>query len=252
MINNNINDINCSFNGRCSQIKDAQWVCHAVNSIYPHVSTTKFSAYLYKLKMQNPDVYSRFLNKEPFFIVDIKSLKELWLARMFDWQQKMVNKINKIRKEWLELSQNDYGCINNLIAQLKYEKMGNCGEDAMLAQAILKMNGIDNVYTAALKVKNTEIDHSVCVFNRDGSPLNGKVSKKTIIIDPWLGTADFASNMFLKYKNLCKNYFFRIKDNSKIQLCNIKGSNISGEELLLLSLKHDEFLFPSITKEFMQ
>ncbi len=243
---------NLSFNGRCAQVKDAQWVCHIVNSIYPHISTTRFSPQLYTLKLKNAEVYNRYLLKEPFFIADLKSLKELLIASLFDWQQKMVEKITKVRKVWIAAAKNDYGRINNLISQLKYEKLGNCGEDAMLAQAILKINGIDNVYTAALKVNDTEIDHSVCVFNRDGSPLNRKISKKTIIIDPWLGTADFASNMFLKYKNLCKNYFFKIKDDSRLELSNIKSLNLSGEELLLLSLKYDEFIFPGIKREFMK
>lgn len=30
-----------SFTSRCSQIKDAQWVSHIVNSTFPHFSTTK-------------------------------------------------------------------------------------------------------------------------------------------------------------------------------------------------------------------
>ena len=251
---NNINNINnnFSFKGRCPQIKDAQWVCHVVNTAYPHVSTTRFSAPMYKLKKENPGLYSRFLDKNPFNFVDPFNFKELKLVAMFDWQRRLIDKLNRVRKEWQYGFKTDFRRVNNLIGQLKYNKIGNCGEDAMLAEAILKINGVDNACTAGLKAGNSKIDHSVCVFNRDGSHFDGTITKNTIVVDPWLGTADFASNMFLKYKNLCKKYFFNIKDDSKIGFRDIKNLDMTGEEALLLALRHDKLMFPSITKEFMQ
>ena len=248
---NNINN-NFSFKGRCPQVKDAQWVCHVVNTAYPHVSTTRFSAPMYKIKKENNELYNKFLDQKPFSFSEPFNFKELKLVAMFDWQKRLVEKLNSVRQEWQYAIKNDFRRVNNLIGQLKHDKIGNCGEDAMLAEAILKINGVDNACTASLKVGNSKIDHSVCVFNRDGSPFDGKVTKNTLVIDPWFGTADFASNMFLKYKNLCKKYFFNIKDDSKIGFRNIKSLDISGEETLLLALRHDKLMFPGITKEFMQ
>lgn len=246
-ISNNIN-----FSGRCPQIRDAQWVCHIVNTAYPHVSTTRFSAPMYRLKQENAELYNKFIDKNPFHVSGPFNFRELKLIELFDWQKRIVDKLNRVRREW------QYGCksgsqlINNVIGQLKFGKIGNCGEDALLSEAILKINGVDNACTAALKIDNHNIDHSVCVFNKDGSKFDGKVTKNTIVIDPWFGTADFASNMFLKYKSFCKKYFFNMKDDSKIGFRDIKSLNISGEEFLLLSLEHDNLFFPGITREFMQ
>ncbi len=248
---NNINN-NFSFKGRCPQIKDAQWVCHVVNTAYPHVSTTRFNAPMLKIKQKNPELYNEFLNQNPFHFSAPFNFKELKLIAMFDWQKRLIDKLNRVRKEWQYGCKTDSRRVNNLIGQLKYNKIGNCGEDAMLAEAILKLNGVDNACTAGLNVNNLNIDHSVCVFNRDGSMFDGKVTKNTIVIDPWLGTADFASNMFLKYKNLCKQYFSNLKDNSKISFRDIKSLDIPGEEALLLALRQDKLMFPGITKEFMQ
>ena len=55
-ISNNIN-----FSGRCPQIRDAQWVCHIVNTAYPHVSSTRFSAPMYRLKQENAELYNKFI-----------------------------------------------------------------------------------------------------------------------------------------------------------------------------------------------
>ena len=158
---NNINN-NFSFKGRCPQIKDAQWVCHVVNTAYPHVSTTRFSAPMYKLKKENPGLYSRFLDKNPFNFVDPFNFKELKLIAMFDWQKRLIDKLNRVRKEWQYGCKTDSRRVNNLIGQLKYNKIGNCGEDAMLAEAILKLNGVDNACTAGLNVNNLNIFMSIC------------------------------------------------------------------------------------------
>ena len=248
----NIINNNFSFKGRCPHIKDAQWVCHVVNTAYPHVSTTKFKVPIYKIKMENLDIYNRFLSENPFHISIPVNFRELKLVTIFDWQRRLIDKLNRVRKEWQIPCRSDSRFINNIIGQLKNSKIGNCGEDAMFAEAILKINGVDNACTAGLKADNLNIDHSVCVFNRDGSMFDGKVTRNTIVIDPWLGAADFASNMFLRYKNMCKQYFPRIKDDSKIGFRDIKILDLSGEEALLLALRHDKLMFPGITKEFMQ
>ena len=75
-------------------------------------------------------------------------------------------------------------------------------ETAGAAEIALKMNGVKNSYTANLSYNGNMLDHSVCVFNKDGSEFTGVVNNKTIIVDPWAGFADFANNAFVRYKNM--------------------------------------------------
>ena len=246
-ISNNIN-----FTGRCPQVRDAQWVCHVVNTAYPHVSSTRFSAPMYRLKQENAELYNKFIDKNPFHVSGPFNFRELKLVALFDWQKRLVDKLNRVRREWQYGCKSSYQLVNNVIGQLKFGKIGNCGEDALLSEAILKINGVKNSYTANLITDNSKIDHSVCVFNRDGSKFDGKVTKNTIIIDPWIGAADFAQNMFLKYKSLANKYFFNIDDKSKLGLTNIKSLNLSGKDTFLLALKHGKLVYPGVTREFMQ
>ena len=121
---NNINN-NFSFKGRCPQVKDAQWVCHVVNTAYPHVSTTRFSAPMYKIKKENNELYNKFLDQKPFSFSEPFNFKELKLVAMFDWQKRLVEKLNSVRQEWQYAIKNDFRRVNNLIGQLKHDKIGN-------------------------------------------------------------------------------------------------------------------------------
>lgn len=246
-VSNNIN-----FTARCPQVRDAQWVCHVVNTAFPHVSSTRLSAPMYKLKSENENLYNRFVSKNILGVYIPYNYDELKLLSLFKWQKRLVDKLNSVRKDWQTGIHKSSKLVDNVINQLKFDKLGNCGEDALLSEAILKINGVKNSYTANLITDNSKIDHSVCVFNRDGSKFDGKVTKNTIIIDPWIGAADFAQNMFLKYKSLANKYFFNIDDKSKLGLTNIKSLKLSGKDTFLLALKHGKLVYPGVTREFMQ
>ncbi len=179
---------NVSFNGRCPQIRDAQWIARKVISEYPHISTSRLGKQITEIQKNNVDVFCKFMqSKRKFSGIKPQSQKENIIFRIFDWRTTFSDKIDNARNAWVPTSKNESGFINNLINQLKYEKVGNCGEDAMLSQAILKINGVENAYTASLRVDGAPIDHCVCVFNKDGSIFDGTVNKNTIIIDPWFG-----------------------------------------------------------------
>lgn len=224
---------NISYTGRCPQIKDAQWVCHMVRSEYPHVSSSRIKASVSELQ-ENGKVFLPYIIK------------------LQNWRGKHLPKFHKIREKLQSDSKNDFQRTNNVIKQLKNNKFGNCGEDAFLSAAILRMNGIKNVYIANLKTDKQIIDHTVCLFNKDGSEFNKEPDNKTIIIDSWIDSADFASNIFTKYKNTCKNLLSGIKNDSQIGFRDVRKIDISGGEALILTLKHNNFLFPSVNREFMK
>lgn len=248
-MNNRFNNNSPTFSSRCVQIKDAQWVCRKVRSI-PHLSTTKIGATMLDLEIENPQSYDKFVNKHPFEPLVANSKKEAWLFKMFGWYRRIITKMSHARENCRFGKKDNLHLVENVIQQLKTEGFGNCGEDALLSAAILNINGAKS-YTARMKVDDLLIDHLVCIFNKDSSVFDGKITNKTIIIDSWLDDVDFASNMFVKYKSLYKKYF-SIKRKSKIDFCDIKPVELSGSEQLLLLMKHEGLCFPSLNRGFMQ
>lgn len=185
-----------SFTARCPEIKKAQWVCHKITENTPHFSSTKFEPFFTNFRTKN-------LNDE-------KKLRN-----MFSFRHKLIQKLNDIRCAYRIGMDTPLDFDINNLNQLKHEHFGNCGEDAIAARLILKMNGIDNVVQGFLKVNDKKIDHAVCMFNRDGSPFEKIINNQTILVDPWSGIVDFANNAFKKYKNMYTRYF-KIPENAKM------------------------------------
>ena len=64
--------------------------------------------------------------------------------------------------------------------------------------------------------------------------------------------ADFASNMFQKYKNVFSELLIGIKPQSEITFRNVAEVGISGMERFLLIMKHPELCYPNSAREFMR
>lgn len=209
---------------------------------------------MFRLECENANLYNDFIDSlhNPFRSCRPKDEKEVKLLRLFDWRSKLINRLNRARYYWQTGCKNDCDRSQGVIYQLKSEKLGNCGEDAFLSALILKLNGVKNACMATLKSGKEKVDHVVCVFNKDGSAFDGKVSKNTIIIDPWVGTADFASNMFLKYKALAKKYFYNIKPDSKLGFENVRQLDLSDRQKLRLCLENDNLIYPSEKRDLMK
>ena len=134
---------------------------------------------------------------------------------------------------------------------LEKYKLGNCQETAILAELILKINGIKNAQTVILKAENENVtlDHEICVFNRDGSAFS-KINRDTIVVDPWIDKADFAANMIEYYKNQCK-FLFRIPEGQKINFLPYKHNNLTKKDITQFCIKYPKFLFNSSKRKFM-
>lgn len=226
-----------AFTSRSWEVRQAEKVCRTVQREFPHMSTSKlmpiFSKYakknktLFKYNVQ-PDKLDNFhylLNsiELTFFrnsenqYVNPKTtpLKEIVpFCKDENGAKHLISIANKIYK--LDNARNAFKAVykqssNNFYASadiLKKTKLGNCMENAILGEAILKLNGIKNAtfvhfdqryITQQGKMYDT-IDHAAVAFNTDGSAVNAKNISKTIIIDPWAGFADFAQNAFQRYK----------------------------------------------------
>lgn len=238
-----------SFTSRCPEIRDAQWVCQKVKS-FTHISSTKTAIPVTDLAYKHPALYDKF-SKFPYPDL-FKKPEEHKIVRIFEWQKKLVKKMNRARDDWGVLRKGDLKTVGAILGQFKYNRLGNCGEDAFLSAAILRLNGVENAYTTSIKIDKYLQDHAVCAFNRSGKPYSGKIERDTIIIDPWIGVADFATNVFQKYKDSFSKYFVGLNQDSKIFFDNIRKFNISGEEEFLLSLKRPELLYPESNRCFMQ
>lgn len=278
-ITNNYTD-SYFFTGRCVQIKDAQWVCHTVHTTLPHISTTKFkpaftklyfknfpeqknttfpqTIYQLKLLMDNvnlltKDEYSKLnpVEKLKFKLKRILSSKE---------SKKDLKILTKCKELILNMGKYRNQYENSKISQLKKTltlleqyKIGNCQEDAILAELILKMNGMKNATYATLLNESTrkQIDHAVCIVNKDGSKFNGKITNKTIIIDPWAWKADFAKNMIPFYKNTMNEYF-DINSNTAITFLPVETVYLTDDAINTLRKKYNSFIYKNKTRKFMQ
>lgn len=269
-----------NFTARCPQIRDSQWICHTVNSILPHFSTTKFFPMFNKvLKKTFPNWYKKkpLPQNIPEFYYQLKSInlsdkdfnekpfiKKIILKtaytllsnatkhnfKILDKCKEKIAYIGNIRT--LLDNTPSPEILKNLILLQKY-KVGNCLESASIAELILKINGIKNGTTAMLFHGTTQqnLDHAVCVFNRDGTPFKGQITKSTIIIDPWVEKADFAHNMFVHYKNMF-NTHLNIKENTPIKLEPIERVFLNDETINFVKTNYPDFIFKSKTRKFMQ
>lgn len=277
--NNNTPYEKVSFSARCPQIRDAQWVCHVTQTVLPHHSTSKFlplynrvcahskrilgfeapaksiisiSAVLDDCMLSKQD-----LKKLPFLKRIKKQLKFFLLPKE---DKRKLKQLIAIRKDIKALGIARYECmgeapkIYQILRLLEEYKLGNCLEDASLAELILKMNGIKNAETVCLSDKrNLDIcyDHAVCIFNKDGSPFEGNITKHTIIIDPWCGVADFAQNIKHYYNNMMQKY---LELPPVKQMFFTKYGNIQIDQNALDELKHrfPQFIFKNKNRGFMQ
>ena len=256
-----------SFHGRCIQIKDAQWVCHALNSTLPHSSTTRMIPAFKKIIYKNPDLVPT--QKKIFNMMNIldalEFMKDNFLlnlpnAMRFPQHQKhyqhIINAIktilflsnSRLRSEFFAGGRN----IRSILDTVSKYKVGNCYEDARLSELVLLMNGVKNACTAELQIRfqKDAISHNVCVFNRDGSPFNGVINKHTIIIDNWAGKIDFADNMIKFYRNQCKE-FFDIPDDKVLDIWPIEKFELKSVIIDMLKEKFPQLIFKSKSRQFM-
>ena len=216
---NTIQSYSPSFQKSCPQIREVQKACRIINGSYAHASDTRIRPALYNLMAKDnvSDSFKiKYLVRFKMFVEQMKEVRDMFLGS--------VNGFLPDKPRPMKIFQ-----------QLKLYHKGNCYENAIAAEAILKLNGVPNACCAVLKRGNKTIDHIVCVFNRDGSKFDGKIiNNQTIIVDPWLGKADFANKMFKFYDNDCQ-IRLNLKDSrEKFGLGDIREVSISDFDKALM------------------
>lgn len=180
-----------TFQSRQKAIQSAEIIERKAHNIYPHISSSKLKKRY--LKSHNISEYSPNTHLPDFYLNIRKSLKEF-------------------RAEL----RNSQSYFADLIYGLQDRKVGNCFEDACLAELIGKINGQDNIFVGNIFVNKgnfdgkKKIDHSVAFITnkniKSGEEYTFK-NKEALIIDPWLGITDFAGNYFTKLKHHYKKFF---------------------------------------------
>ncbi len=172
----NINHTN--FTSRNKTIRFADDVSRRVNKCYPRISST--------------------------LVDDFNTAKHFK-----DYRIKLYKRIDTLRNDMDDCYDDADSLIGRILAitkTVKEHRIGNCGESALLAEIIAKINGIKDCYIASLKTsKGKNLDHSVLLVN----------DKKPYIIDAWLGFADFVPNTIKRFQSEFRNHF-NIKDGDKL------------------------------------
>ncbi len=189
--------INCAsnsyinFTGSSKLIKDADKLCRIITEEFPAFSGTR-------------TVTFKSVKKDKKFInyLSVKLLQNRW-ARDDAWDLFKPDETLDFYRRFVE--------------NMKKYKNINCDDYTKLAQIILKVNNVDSVKASLLRYDMKKMDHVVLLVNAPkrsfGIFYKNQDLKNIIVIDPWLGFADYANNAVVRYNSefsgflgLQKNY----------------------------------------------
>lgn len=154
------------FCARNKTIRFADDICRQANIAFPRISSTKMAV------KENSDKFEKTIERLNSSISGElrENTKELYLEA------------DTFMAELLAM-----------LKPIKKHKLGNCGESAHIGAIAAKINGIKDCCPVFLYKNDGEDLYHMAVYVYDG--------KKSYIIDPWLGFADYVDNTLTKYKN---------------------------------------------------
>ena len=202
-----------SFKSKSSVVKDADWVCRSVNANFPAISTT-------------------WLN----FNLDTHK-KMHFISRIGEDIQKARN------KNCSELV--PFKFFKNMLNQVKQNKAGNCFEKAIIAELILKINGVNNCNRINLVTDNGKrnLNHCVLLVNFDKQNYYPSL-QKALIIDPWSGNSGYADIIFKKYETMY-NKFFKLKPDENIQFVPRNILDLGEQDINYFKENYPKLVFKS-------
>ncbi len=170
-INNQVNSNGLNFTSRNKTIRFADDIARRVGSEYPILSDTKLEG------LRTSGQYSAAILRLRRDINSMRSKRLAFLPQLAG---------DDLIKKWRLYAD----CIGD-------NKIGNCSEFAKLGQITGFTNGLEKCRIAELKsTSGRAYDHALVLVQ----------DEKPYIIDPWLGFADYVSNVFARYKRDFANY----------------------------------------------
>ena len=138
------------------------------------------------------------------------------------WGPMYFNMQLKLAGERLKLEENEKALYRNIVEALKTAKIGNCYDEAKLAEIIGKVNGQKNIYSGKIFCNNDKMAfHEVAIITDNEVLPNKKCELKdrnTVVLDPWLNTTEFAEQYLVNLKSGFKKFFPDLKRKRKINL----------------------------------
>ena len=252
-----------NFSARCPQVRDADWVCRVISDTLPHFSTTKQQIRIINYLKKHRSIIK--YEETPKTLVDV--YKIIINTKLSPKYKDIERKLASICRTITELGTRRL-VTEQVIGQKKlYDALfltevygfGNCIENAAIAVLILKMNNIQNACCASLHkgLKGmsmrdwSNLDHCVCVFNRNGEPFNEYITKNTIIVDPWVGKAGFAKDMERFYRNEF-SHFFKLDPDEVFKYKRMDFVDIPSIAMDKLKGKYEQFIFKNKNRKFME
>jgi|GEM_PF-3031662 len=250
---------NPSFTSRNALVRKAQDVCNTVNREFVGVSFSR-----------TYDNAKAMLQRKS----DIDVNKALAFREKFNnFLGNFYNKSDKMRSEstqCLSKSNDIVSAIQEYFGILKKHGIFNCGQRATLGEIVAKMNGFKDAKKMVIgSVKNNSgeiYDHAIIVTGMNVpkkisdltsgaltdlpfAELYLKPPKKAIVIDPWMGFADYADNAILRYKI---DYADKLKGGREIRFYpwqNKKLADLSDYDIGKLIDNNQNLLIGSVKKE---
>ena len=215
---------NTNFTSRCIPVRAGQQACFVIAKELPHYSPS-----LVWYRVNKTEKYAEKFNEVAQFAEEIMRYN---------------------RRKHMAMGLNQYVRVLNSIKTVLTGGVGNCNEVSDIAASILRRSGY-NAGVTGIKWNGSALDHMVCVFNRNNKPVD-KITRDTIIVDPWLGECDFAGNIFKKYKNEYAHIFgkdLKINgkniQNGKFGITNVNYFNMTELESNMIELKYPQLRIPA-------
>ena len=193
---------NVYFTAKSPKIREAERFCRIITSEFPAASGTKVNE-------------SKYAQKPKF--------------------KKIIDKINetitdKIREPFWACSDKTEGILG-FIRNIKDFHIANCADFAKLCSIICHTNGIEvtqpRIFAgSAGNELGKLVDHAILMVKPKKNFICKKMSdlKDVIIIDPWLGFADFANNVEQRFMSEYSS-FFKFPEGTKLRIINMSDDS---------------------------
>ena len=165
-----------TFESRQKVIRNADLITRKAHSLYPHVSESRIVS-----------------------MIGEDKVKDLF------WGNMSLRYALKFAAQRYKMETDEKNLYRHIVETM-LDGLGNCAEEAKLAELIARINGQKNVYSGKIFAGKGFAKHEVAFITDKEIKPDKKYhfkNKDALIIDPWLGVTDFAGRYF---KSLTKQY----------------------------------------------
>ncbi len=209
-----------TFQSRNKMVRNADMITRKAHSQYPHISVSRIDSMLGKDK-----------------------------AKHFFWDDMAFKYSLKCASERLKVDMDEKNMYKLTVESLK-NGIGNCGEEANLAELIGKINGLKNIYSGKIYAGNKfPVHEAAFITDREIKPSKrySFKGKDAIIVDPWLGITEYAGEYFKRLKTQFKE-IFNLRSNSRLKIEADFTSKLTPYKIKKLKEEYPELIIKDFKK----